>query len=141
MKIIALDLSTNTGFSILKDSKVIEYGNIQYKVEDFNVQNYPEKSPKYPYNIVESAENIAMDILSLVESYDADFIVIENTVKGRNRNTQRILEFIHMAVLMALKSHKSKIKYLDPSEWRKIMDVRLSKADKDHNKMVGLKVR
>jgi hypothetical protein len=31
------------------------------------------------------------------------------------------------------------LKYMDPSEWRKIVDLKLSKADKDNNKAVKKK--
>ena len=141
VKILALDLSTSPGWAILEDGKLLDCGKESFKIEDFNVNAYPNKSEKYPYNIVDTVEEVAEYIYNIYESEtDIDYVVIENTVRGINRNTQRALEWIHLAVLNRFNEERSKIKYLDPSEWRKIIELRLTDEDKAHNKLVRKKV-
>lgn len=137
--IISLDLSTSTGYAVFTGNKLGDYGTLVSKAEDFNVNNYPEKSKKYPYNIVNAANEMGSQVDTLVQKYKPDWIIIENTVRGKNRNTQRILEFVHKSVLDVLKDkYEKKIKYLDPSEWRKLLDLKMSKDDLKHNKEVRL---
>jgi hypothetical protein len=141
VKILALDLSIKPGWAILENGKLLDCGQEQFKIEDFNVNNYPNKSSKYPYNLVDTVNEVADYICNIYESEsDIDFIVIEGTVRGINRFTQRSLEFAHMAVLTRFDKERNKIKYLDPSEWRKIINLRLSDEDKQHNKLVKKKL-
>lgn len=137
MKILSLDLSSSTGYSVLEDGRLIDYGTIVVKVEDFNVNNNPELSIKYPYNMVDAANQMANKIADLVRRSCPTHIVIENTVKGRNRHTQRILEFIHKSVLDELRDLNTPIAYKDPSWWRSKMEVRLTKEDKKNNQLVS----
>jgi Holliday junction resolvasome RuvABC endonuclease subunit len=100
------------------------------------VNDFPEKNSAYPYNIIDAANNMAILVADLCDRFKPDVVVIENTVRGRNRNTQRLLEFIHKSVLDFLRD-RFKIKYLDPSEWRKILEIRLSNDDKKNNRLVS----
>lgn len=143
-KVLSLDLSTKSGWALFIDGKLDSYGLIRVKVEDFNVNSKPgpEKSPKYPWNIMDAANGMGQKILELTSEHIPDTIVIENTVKGsKNRHTQRILEWIHKSVLEKLRPLGKKIFYMDPSEWRKILELRLSKEDKKNNGLInkGLK--
>lgn len=141
VKVLALDLSTSPGWAILQDGKLLDYGNDSFKIEDFNVNNYPNRSPKYPYNLVDAVEEVSDYIYNVYQSEEnIDYIVIENTVRGINRNTQRALEWVHLGVLNRFNNERDKVKYLDPSEWRKIIDLRLSEEDKKNNKLVKNKV-
>lgn len=136
--ILALDLSTKTGWAFFNAvGKLEDYGQVVVEVEDFNVNNYPNLSKKYPYNIVSASNEMAEHILNLVECFEPEVVVIENTVRGRNRHTQRILEWVHKAVLDYLEEYCSKIMYLDPSDWRRILNMRLTKEDKKHNREVS----
>lgn len=142
MKILALDLSSSTGIALLEGKKgqklptLREYGSSKIEIEDFNVNGYPNKSPKYPKNIIEAAENVALSVKHTVDLWKPDIIVIENTVKGRNRHTQRLLEWIHLMVLTQINDF-DKVVYMDPSEWRKIIKLRMTDEDKSHNKDVA----
>lgn len=142
-RILTLDLSSSTGSAVLeytkssKIPKLVHYGTDKVGIEDFNVNNFPNQSPKYPTNIIETAQGMALCVKSIVEIYEPDYIIIENTVKGRNRHTQRLLEWIHLLVLLEL--DMSKVIYMDPSEWRKALNMRLSPEDKKHNQLVSKK--
>lgn len=139
IKILALDLSSSTGYAILEsklDGNVPylgPYGSFKVAIKDFNVNKFPDRSPEYPFNIIDTSDEVAKRVLLLVQENNPDIIIIENTVKGRNRHTQRLLEWIHLSVLNSLHEYSAKIKYIDPSEWRKIVGLYLSKDDKKHN--------
>ena len=136
IRILSLDLSMSTGYALIENGRLLDSGLLTTTLEDFNIKNYPDRQPGYPYNIVNAADEIANKVWSLVLLTDPDHIVIENTVCGRNRHTQRCLEFIHKAVLDRCYDVRGKIRYLSPSEWRKTLNLRLSDEDKAHNKRV-----
>jgi len=136
-RVLALDLSTKTGWAVFDDGVYITSGGTEKVfVDDFNVNAEPNRSPKYPFNIIDAAAEVAAQALALLDEHAPDRVVIENTVKGRNRNTQRCLEFIHSAVLIALRPRVA-LSYMDPSEWRKVVDMRLSAEQKKNNRDVS----
>jgi hypothetical protein len=139
VRILALDLSTKTGWALFESGKLIESGTLEkVEIHDFNVNKHPNKSPYYPNNIFNAALGVGGSVCNLIHSKKSDFVVIENSVKGRNRHTQRLIEWVHFAVLDKILGLVL-LKYMDPSEWRKIVDLKLSKADKDNNKAVKKK--
>lgn len=142
MRLVGLDISTKTGWSLTEsgdadEPALLEFGLLRVEVDGFNVNDHPEKSRKYPKNIFDAANKMAGLIKELVEKLKPDHIVIENTVKAKNRATQRILEFIHKAVLDWLIPSAIPYTYMDPSEWRSILDIRLSKDQKKNNRLVS----
>jgi hypothetical protein len=138
MRVLALDASTKSGWALFVDGKLSESGALApVKIEDFNVNKDPQKSPKYPYNIVAGAEKIAELVHEqLVIHWPLDMVVIENTNKGRNRHTQRILEFIHFTLLKLLWLNKQPMVYMDTSEWRSLVGMWMSKEDLKNNREV-----
>lgn len=143
MRLLALDLSTSTGWALFEDGKLSDQGRLtQVFVDDFNVNAHPNKSAGYPANLISAAETVAWLVEEKLAETEPDHVVLENTVKGRNRHTQRILEWIHLDVLRALgryqMDHNAGLtySYMDPSEWRKVLDLRLSADDKKNNKEV-----
>ncbi len=136
-RVLAIDASTKTGWALFSDGVYVDSGALEpVRAVDFNVNKDPNLSPHYPYNIIDAAEGMAQSILRLVNEHDPAMVVIENTVKGRNRHTQRLLEFIHSAILRALRGRVPMI-YMDPSEWRKIVEMRLSNDQKKNNRDVS----
>lgn len=135
--ILSLDLSTNTGWAILEypSGKLLSHGLLEVSVDDFNVNNRPETRPTYPLNIKEASDKMALQVYNLALGFSPKLVVIENTVIGRNRNTQRLLEWIHKSTFDLL-STDFRVLYLDPSQWRKILELRLSKEDKAKNAQV-----
>jgi hypothetical protein len=137
VRILALDLSTKTGWSCFDDGKLVDSGTLtKVEIHDFNVNKHPNLSGHYPRNIANAAKDVAAHVARLVVDVAPDIVVVENSVKGRNRHTQRYIEWMHLYVLIALNFN---VTYMDPSEWRKIVDLRLSKVDKDNNKAVKKK--
>jgi hypothetical protein len=141
MRVLSLDASTKSGWALFVDGTLSESGALTpVKIEDFNVNKDPQKSPKYPYNIVRGAQQITAQVLELVRKCGKlDVVVIENTNKGRNRHTQRILEFMHFCILMMLEEVPQKMVYMDTSEWRSLVGLWMSKDDLKNNRDVKAK--
>lgn len=128
MKLLCLDLSTCSGWSVLIDGNLSQFGTIKHKVVG------DETSENYPMNFIEMSDGFAIDVHQLIDKYKPDVIVIEETNKGKNRFSQKQLEFIHYAVNDEIfnMSFKGKVHYLDTSEWRTLLGLSL---DKDQRKM------
>lgn len=138
MRVLALDASTKSGWALFVDGQLSNSGVLDpVPVEDFNVNKDPQLSTKYPYNIVEGARKITAQVLDLVRRCGTlDVVVIENTNKGKNRHTQRILEFMHFCILVMLQELPQKMAYMDTSEWRKIVGLWMTKDDLKNNRDV-----
>ena len=55
MLLLALDLSTHTGWSIFEKEKLKDYGLLEVEVLDMDFQDL-EQSPGYPQNLIKAAE-------------------------------------------------------------------------------------
>jgi hypothetical protein len=130
LRLLCLDLSTNSGWALLVDEKLVEFGNIRHKVVG------DETSPEYPQNFIYMSEKIGVDIQLLYHKHNPDFVIIEETNKGKNRYSQKQLEFIHFAVNKELDQLASNVRYLDTSEWRKLLGLSLDKEQRQQNNEV-----
>ncbi len=138
MRVLALDASTKCGWALFVDGKLVESGALPpVSIEDFNVNDDPHLSPFYPYNVVYGARLIAKQCVDICYAKNPDVIVVENTNKGKNRHTQRILEFIHYVLLSKFEDRPWLIRYMDTSEWRKLVGLWMSKDDKKNNRQVS----
>jgi len=135
--LLALDVSTKTGWAFRTREKLLETGQLHSRVADFNVNADPDKSPLYPGNILDAAEAMADQIGGLIQRLQPTHIVVENTVKGRNRHTQRLLEWYHSELLRRTRALNRTYTYLDPSAWRKALEMRLSKDQRANNRDVS----
>lgn len=137
MKILALDISTNAGWALLEDAtwasphppRLVEYGNVANEIP---AHEFPGK---YPQTYINSATSIASRLVNLVRMYRPDFIVIEETNLGKNRYSQKLLEFIHCIfnVQLATLPTPPPVTYISSSVWRKKLGIGLSKEDKKQN--------
>lgn len=122
MKVLALDLSTKTGWAFFEDAQLVSFGLIEKK-RDFNSYG------NYPYNFIQVAQDVVDQISSKIVKLAPDEIVIEETNKtGRfgSRHSQKILEFIH-CLLVKRWGLAYSLKYVNTSDWRK--KLKLSVAD------------
>jgi len=131
MRTLGLDISTRTGWAFMAPFQVLASGLLVSKVDgDFT-------SAEYPYNYLDMAQFQAKQILQLIEKLDPEVIIIEETNKGRNRYSQKQLEFIHFAVAEAIRHHIKdgirKLVYIDTSKWRSLLEIEMSKEDRDRN--------
>ena len=137
VRILSLDISSKTGWAVHEDLNLMNYGVIRVEIKDFNVNKDPNKHESYPYNLLDASNEMARLLAKLIADINPDEIVIENTVKGRNRHTQRLLEWLHKAMIEEIRGLNRRFYYLDPSEWRRILEIRLSNQDKKNNRLVS----
>lgn len=138
MLFLGLDLSTKTGYAVLRDDKLVIYGKVTVGELD---EVYSDSLPEYC--MIKKANSIAGKIKKLLYEYRPDIVCVEQTNLGRSRITQKQLEFIHFAVLDMLmiwqfdtKINNTKVIYADTSAWRSCLKIKLSKEQRKHNKAV-----
>jgi len=136
VKILALDLSTKTGWALLIDGKLFEAGRI-------NLPDVPEDSrAPYPMHLIERSKRIAQTIAGLINTFQPNTIVIEETNQpgfGRSRDAQKQLEFIHYSVADTLWQMGKLAAYVSTSRWQKFAGVKLSADERKSNKSLAEK--
>lgn len=130
MKVLALDISTNTGWALFQDAQLFSFGVIK-KPEEFN------RHGTYPYDFLSYAEKIADQIVLKVKETNPNHLVIEETNKtGRfgSRHSQKLLEFIHCFVLLKLvdfiNNNYLVVFYVNTSDWRKKLNLSVAETKK-----------
>jgi hypothetical protein len=129
VRILALDISTQTGIALLEDGILVrnETLSLNKKIKDFGEE---------PFNYIKFAKTYIKLITDVIQETWPDQIVIEQTTKSRARMSQKILEFLHCCLLAELTDSKFEVYYLSPSTWRKKLNLVLSKEDKKNNAKV-----
>jgi hypothetical protein len=128
MKVLAFDLSTKTGWALFDNEKLICYGQLKSAVIG------DESSPNYPQNYIDMANKMGQEVKRNIISSKPDYIVTEETNKGKNRYSQKQLEFIHFAVNTLA---EYKIHYIDTSEWRSLLGITLDKEQRKDNRTIN----
>jgi len=125
MRILGLDLSTSTGWASLDtETNQLKYGCL-------TIPN-TESLGEYPNNFVDAAYLMADKVCDIAKIEKPDVIVTEETNKGHNRFSQKILEMIHLAVLTKLRDINAPVpKYINTGEWRgKSLGLSVAKTKK-----------
>lgn len=132
IRVLSLDMSSKTGWSCVVSSKdgieLIAYGQIP-----------PIHEPKTPYpgSYVEWAYLIFAEIVKLVDQFQPDILVIEETAGGsKSAYSQKILEFSHFLVAQMIKNTGIESHYLQTEQWRRIIGCKMNDAEKARNKQV-----
>lgn len=135
--LLTLDLSTAiTGYAVfdIETKKLTNFGMLKINVKGLHKMQYPEAAY---YKIKDMAEKVR----KLVLEKKPDVIVIEEINRGINRIGQKSLDALHFFVIDYLVGidpiWAKKIIYLDSNGkkgWRGMLGLKLSKADKEHNK-------
>lgn len=129
MKVLGLDISSQTGWCVMEDGNLLQYGCLPYEIQ----------SNEFPWGILKSAEEISDLIINKIQNTTCDKIIVERTVLGRARDSQALLESIHTLFQKKIKELDldQKIHYIDVSLWRKKINLKLSKEDKENNKFIN----
>lgn len=130
MRVLTLDLSLSTGYAVFDvienhGPELVAWGRLSsdQRVNDYGL---------YPYNYVKAAEDIARLSAIEVDAYKPDVVVIEETNGSKSRYTQKILEFIHFAILKELEEGP-KLAYINTGDWRRSLGIVMGKEDKKLN--------
>lgn len=137
---ISLDISTNTGYAIFQDTTLIKYGIFSKKVRDYkaDVKTYKDFPDCYPNNFLITVDAITSMCMKIIDANNIDMVIIEHTEKGKQRLSQRLLEWIHLAIVKELKRRNTPFKYILVSDWRMVVKCYLKYWPKwqDWNKNV-----
>lgn len=140
MIILGLDLSTSTGYAVTEDGKPISYGTYLAEVNKIKTDiDLNKVSTNFTY--LERARLTASFVSSVVSTYKPDKIVIEEVNRGKNRHSQKLIDSVHCMVLDALKENAEKVIYVDTSRWRSVLSIKLSKEQRENNKLVKKKLK
>jgi hypothetical protein len=138
MKIAAIDMSaTISGIAIfdteqLGASRLIEATEFGRKKALILGKDY--MAEKHPYDFLEYVDAYVEELFCYLKDYEFDMVLLEQTNNGRNRWTQKLLEWVHYIMCSKLTQSKIPVKYLDTSEWRNLLGAKLSKSDKKINR-------
>lgn len=134
MKVLALDISTKTGWAVFEDRKPVSWGTL---LPDKGVKDFG----RYPFNYVYFAHYLADRIeeqLVRANGYPNLTIVIEETNTSRQNYSQKIIEYIHFSLINRLgKMGALHVYYIRTGEWRKATETRLSKEEKSLNAKIA----
>lgn len=138
MKVLALDISTKAGYALLDGEKgsvpkILESGKICLGKTAHAFGPYPNS---YLIAAQNMGELLLKNVKQMGESFGIDVVVVEETNLGKNRYSQKLLEFIHANFLSCMQRERSgyTICYISSSKWRQAMGLEMSKEDKKNNK-------
>lgn len=131
-RILALDMSTKTGYAVVD----IE-GDSFKLIADGTLEKESEPEGDYPINYLEWSGKSFNHIEKIIEKYNPDEFVIEETAKGsKNNMSQKIVEFIHFELALYFRdvdNNKRPRTYYLTEEWRRIVGCKMNDAEKKQN--------
>jgi hypothetical protein len=136
MKILAIDLSTKPGVALLDGERPLFHTTLFNDLTKRDFGTYPENMLKMTYYVINKLTNLTHKLIS--EHGRPDLIVIEETVPGRETYSQKQLEWLHFWLCQKLIGEFQIVpKYIRTGDWRKTLNMRLSKEDKKNNQLVS----
>ena len=131
-RVLSLDLSTKTGYSllVLSDQKMIleAYGQVD-KIPCPDEEPYPGSYVTWAYQCFEKVEE-------LIEWLKPDVLIIEEVTRSKNALTQKILDYIHFLVCELIQETGIKNIWFQTGEWRKEVGSYMNKSEKELNKYI-----
>ena len=120
---VSLDISTNTGYAIFHNTKLIKYGVFTRKVHEYkaDVKTCTDLPKSYPDNFIAAIDAITAMCMRIIKNNDIDMVVMEHPEQGKQRMSQRLLEWIHLALIREFKRYEIPYKYILVSDWRKVV--------------------
>lgn len=128
MSLLALDISTKTGWCIFKEDVPFEFGLLS--------REFSWNELEYPRNFVLVSGEMANKMMELIKAHpEVTDIVIEETNKtGRfgSRHSQKILEFIHGELNRRLYIERPDLHvwYINTSDWRRTLKLSVAETKK-----------
>jgi hypothetical protein len=132
MKVLALDISTKTGFAEYDGGTLVDSGTL------WPDETLQDRSLKYPFNYVEFCAYVASLITKKYIAVAPDVVVIEETTASNNNYSQKQLEYIHAFFLTELiVNHKGPLPpvvyYIRDGVWKDLAGARQNAAEKQWN--------
>jgi hypothetical protein len=140
VKVLALDLSSSTGWAVLSAEGDGPFTIADVKLEDYGVLQLPKKvkeyaDGEYPWAIYSAAQEMARLCYSKVVGNSVDKVVVECVNSAKARFSQQYLDILHGFLWFNLQNDfdKSKLFYVDSSEWRRVTGSQMTKEAKKAN--------
>jgi len=123
MKFISLDISTNTGYAVFEENTLISFGVFTRKVKDYkaDIGTYKDLPECYPDNFLDAVDLITKECLRVIHEHGINIVVIEHPESGKQRLSQRLLEWIHLTLVRELKEQYIPFKYILVNDWRNVV--------------------
>lgn len=132
-RVLSLDISTKTGWACIESSPTSFT-----LVDTGQIAKTSEPEGQYPSNYVEWAYSIFGEIYKLIETYQPDILVIEETAGGsKNARSQKILEYIHFLVAKFIRETGIRCIYLLTEQWRRETGCQMTKEELKSNRKVA----
>lgn len=137
MKVLALDISSCTGWAVLVGEKdptkkelptLEEYGTLELTQR---IKTYAEG--EYPWAIRLAAMEMGEKMGVLIDNVEPDVVVVECVNKARARMSQQALDWFHYELVTYLAEAGNDLFYVDSSEWRKVTGSVMDKGSKKAN--------
>lgn len=138
VRVLALDMSSRLGYAVYENGKLKDYG---VSLADGEVLK-SHGNQKYPWWLMQNVMAMKDKVRQLVEKYGPDHVVIEETNLGKQRYSQKFLEWLHfnvvayLHVMVTTRGWPQTVTYISSSVWRKTLGLRLSKEDRKNNQKV-----
>jgi hypothetical protein len=155
VRVLTLDLSTKTGWALLDGEPgpqstptLLKRGVIR---PELDLKDHLAVAG-YPWGYLRCATSIVVQAMRLAEAEKAEVLVIEETNLGKNRYSQKMLEFIHcqLAALYWSQYEEAEVApglvmttnrlpnlpnvvYLSCSAWRSTLGLQMTKEDRRNN--------
>ena len=133
-RVLALDLSTKTGWSVGESSdqgyRMVAHGQ---------VPKVACPAGQYPDNFLEWSALCFGPVSDLLDEWAPDVLVVEDTAIKPDSNalSQKILEFIHFRVAKMVAETGIERLYLMTDEWRRLVGCEMTKAERKQNQVVS----
>ena len=141
-RVLALDLSTKPGWAVMEETSDGTLPTLIAHGTNFKIKK-TELNPDYitDFHLLDKADLVAGFVLELLNTWKPDETWVEQTNGSSFRTSQKQLEFIHCAFLVMMRELglAKRVNYVDTSQWRKGMNIRMTKEQKLHNKAVKKK--
>lgn len=127
--VLAIDPSSHTGWALLTDGQLIKYGKL----------DFPCKDSSWPFGIRDWVKETAAGIFALIQSHKFDKLLIERPNSSRWRDSQNYLDWLAFELISLLLDggYKESLCYVNTSDWRKAINLKLNAEQKKQNKMVS----
>lgn len=146
IRYLSLDVSTKTGYAVLDENKETADSTPEVSLRETGLLKLPKKIDEYgtyPWSYVYAAREQARQLAALVARVAPDVVVLEETNLGKQRYSQKCLEFLHNALLTELEKFPESrgmltppVFYISSSKWRQALGLTMSKDDKKNNQLV-----
>lgn len=135
MRLLAIDYSTHAGWAFFEQAegdppRLQHYGTLHAGCTLKSI------GYEYPWNYIHLADHQAVQVASeLIEKFNPHVIAIEETNGSRSRYTQKLLEYLHYALLDQIKHQFPTVKvvYINTNDWRSNLGIWLTKEQKKNN--------